>query len=198
MQTKYDDFIGIYTDIYPEGYCEHMIDQFDISVNEGAGSNRQKSENAPRHAKDDMQLFLAERANIFSHFNNDNVVDIFHNGLQNCFDDYTNKFSILKQDNLISHGMKLQRTGPGGGYHIWHCEDGGLASSTRVLVYLLYLNDLDENDGGETEFLYQRKRYRPQKNTMIIWPANFAYAHRGNTVLGNINKYIITGWFYQH
>lgn len=198
MNVNYEDFLGIYENVYPEGYCEHIIDEFEKCVREGAGFNRQQSENALKHNKNDMQLFISERMNIFHNFNNSSVVDIFHKGLQTCFDNYTEQFSILKNDNLISHGIKLQRTSPGGGYHIWHYEDGNIFSSTRVLVYLFYLNELDENEGGETEFLYQRKRIKPQKNTMIIWPANFSYAHRGNTVLGNKNKYIITGWFYQH
>lgn len=198
MKVEYEDFMGIYTDVYPEGYCEHIIHQFDKRIEEGAGSNRQVSENALKHNKDDIQLFLSERYDFFDKFSEHSSVDVFNRGLQSCFDDYTNKFSVLKQDNLISHGMKLQKTSPGGGYHIWHCEDGDVSMSTRVLVYLLYLNDLGEKEGGETEFLYQRKRIRPQKNTMIIWPANFAYAHRGNVVLGNTNKYIVTGWFNQH
>lgn len=198
MYFEYDDFMATYTDLFPEGYCDHMIKEFENRLVEGAGSNRQQSENALKHYKDDMQLFLSEKHNTFDAFNGQSVVDIFHKGLQVCFDHYTDTFSVLKQDNLISHGMKLQKTTPGGGYHIWHCEDGSIHSANRVLVYLLYLNDLDDNAGGETEFLYQRKRIRAKKNTMIIWPANFAYAHRGNTVLGNTNKYIITGWFYQH
>lgn len=198
MNVKYDEFLGIYENVYVDGFCEHVIKEFDHCVNEGAGANRQQTENAPRHTKDDMQIFLSERMNIFQPFNQKSFVDAFQEGLQNCFDDYCNKFSVLKHDNLISHGVKLQRTSPGGGYHIWHCEDTSIFNSTRVLVYLLYLNDLDEGDGGETEFLYQRKRISPKKNTMILWPANFTYAHRGNTVLGNKNKYIITGWFNQH
>lgn len=198
MEVVYDDFIGIYSNLYPEGFCEHLIDEFEKCIKEGAGLNRQQSENALKHTKDDMQLFLSERSFIFDDFQNMNVVNTFNKGLQFCFDNYLEKFSVLKHDNLISHGMKLQKTPPGGGYHIWHYEDVGVDHSVRSLVYLLYLNDLDENDGGETEFLYQRKRFKPQKNTMIIWPANFAYAHRGNMVLGNTNKYIVTGWFHQH
>ena len=167
MKVEYEDFIGIYKNVYPEGFCEHLINEFDKSIREGAGSNRQQSENALKHTKDDMQLFLSERSNIFYNFENMNVIDIFNKGLQACFENYVGKFSVLELDNLISHGIKLQRTSSGGGYHIWHYEDISLHNSTRTLVYLLYLNDLEENDGGETEFLYQRKRYKPQKNTLI-------------------------------
>ena len=92
--------------------------------------------------------------------------------------------------------MKMQRTDSGGGYHIWHSEQSGGKHAERVLVYSLYLNDISETDGGETEFLYQRLRIRPEKNMMVLWPAAFTHAHRGNTVLGDESKYIVTGWFY--
>jgi hypothetical protein len=56
---------------------------------------------------------------------------------------------------------------------------------------MLYLNDVEE--GGETEFLYLKKRIKPQQNRLLIWPAGFTHTHRGNPPLSN-NKYIITGW----
>lgn len=90
----------------------------------------------------------------------------------------------------------MQRTDPGGGYHIWHGEQGNGEQAQRVLVYMLYLNDFDTEDGGETEFLYQRKRIRPQENVMLLWPAAYTHAHRGNMVLGHKSKYVVTGWFY--
>jgi hypothetical protein len=56
---------------------------------------------------------------------------------------------------------------------------------------MLYLNDVE--DGGETEFLYQRMRVKPKQGTLLIWPAGFTHTHRGNPPLSN-NKYVITGW----
>ena len=92
--------------------------------------------------------------------------------------------------------MKMQRTGPGGGYHVWHGEQGPGAHANRVVVYMLYLNSIAPEDGAETEFLYQKKRFSPAENTMVLWPASYTHAHRGNPVLGETHKYIVTGWFY--
>ena len=33
---------------------------------------------------------------------------------------------------------------------------------------MVYLNDVTE--GGETEFLYQKCRFKSEKNTMLVWP----------------------------
>lgn len=195
MNIEYKDFIGIYHDVYPSGFCQHLITEFERLIVSGAGSNRQQSENALRHRKDDMQLDLNIGVHNVNAFDEESSRRLFFNGLQKCFDEYTGKFSVIKDSKIHGTAMKMQRTDPGGGYHIWHGEQGSKEHADRVLVYMLYLNSLDLDDGGETEFLYQRLRIRPRENTMVVWPASFTHAHRGNTVLGSTSKYIITGWF---
>lgn len=190
------DFIEVYSNLYPEGYCEHLISEFERLVVSGAGTNRQDGENAPRHAKDDMQLDMNFGVHNAAPFNERAAKDIFFQGLQGCYDHYATKYSALRDGRIRGTAMKMQRTDPGGGYHVWHGEQGNGDHAERVLVYMLYLNTLEENEGGETEFLYQRKRIRPEANTMLLWPAAFTHAHRGNTVLGDQSKYVVTGWFY--
>ena len=196
MEIQYKDFIGIYSNVYPEGYCEHLISVFETLKENGAGSTRAQSENARRTMKDDYQIFLSLKGQNVEFFEGKSPVDMFFNGLQSCFEDYTNTYAELHNASLSASIMKMQRTDPGGGYHIWHSENLSLNHSNRVLVYLLYLNTLEPEQAGETEFLYQRKRFAPVKNTMLIWPAAYTHTHRGNTVFGDSSKYIVTGWFH--
>lgn len=196
MNAEYKQFIGLYRNVYPDGYCQHLINEFERLVNSGAGSNRQRGEGTPKHNKDDMQLGLNFGVHTASDFNELSATKIFFTGLQRCYDAYAEEFSVLKDGKIVGTHMKMQRTSPGGGYHVWHGEQGNGAHADRVLVYMLYLNALGEQEGGETEFLYQRLRLQPEENTMVIWPATFTHAHRGNTVLGQKAKYIVTGWFY--
>lgn len=196
MKKEYKDFIGIYQDVYPEGYCQHLIKEFERLVEMGAGYTRQQGNYAPKHSKDDMQVEYNIGRQTTASFNDVSVTRIFFDGLQQCYNDYIERFSVLKDAHINGSAMKMQRTDPGGGYHIWHAEQGNRQNSERVLVYMLYLNDLEEQDGGETEFLYQRLRLRPKANTMVVWPAAYTHTHRGNTVLGEKSKYIVTGWFY--
>jgi len=196
MNTDYKHFIGLYQHVYPDGYCQHLINQFDLMASKGAGANRVQSEGAPRHRKNDYQITLSLKGHEVELFNNENTVDVFFNGLQKCYEDYTEKYSVLKDGAIRATVMKMQRTDPGGGYHIWHAEQGRRDHANRVLVYMLYLNTLQPEQAGETEFLYQQERYRPVENTMVLWPAAYTHAHRGNTVFGQQSKYIVTGWFY--
>lgn len=196
MNINYKDFIGIYNDVYPEGYCEHLIDDFETLAVSGAGFNRIQSENAARTVKDDYQIALNLKGHSLSPFERTNVVDIFFDGLQKCYEDYTEQFAVLKDSKIRGSVFKMQRTDPGGGYHVWHGEQGPGEHASRVLVYMLYLNTLEPENAGETEFLYQQRRIIPTKNTMVLWPASYTHAHRGNPVYGQKSKYIVTGWFY--
>ena len=197
MNTEYVEHIALFKDVYPEGYCRHLISEFERLESGGAGSNRQDGEGALRHKKDDHQIFANLRNHDLLPFNNQDCCDLFFDGLQKCYNEYTARYSVLKESgNIRATIMKMQRTSPGGGYHLWHAEQNGGQTSNRVVVYMLYLNSLKPEDGAETEFLYQKKRFNPVENTMVIWPASYTHAHRGNPVLGETHKYIVTGWFY--
>lgn len=193
MKINYTDFIGLYDNVFPDGFCDHVIKEFEKLKTYGAGSNRQMSEGATKTRKDDYHIFLNIENHPLSNFGDRSTLSIFFEGLQKCYDEYTNEYDILKDQNLKCCTVKVQRTDPGSGYHVWHAEQGPDSLSSRCLVYSVYLNDIES--AGETEFLYQRIRVAPKENTLIIWPAAFTHAHRGNVVHGDKSKYIITGWF---
>ena len=95
---------------------------------------------------------------------------------------------------LTSEETKIQKTDPkGGGFHNFHSEVSHYKNIRRVLVWTLYLNDIPEGE-GETEFLLQKIRVRPEKGKMTIFPASFPWQHRGNPVHTK-SKYISTGWW---
>ena len=181
MNAEYKDFIGVFSDVYPEGFCQHLISEFDRNQSLGAGTDRQNGEGVDKHRKDDYQIFSNGKNINFEPFNGKSTIDIFFHGLQNCFEEYGAEFSVIKSVKINCNNMKMQKTSSGGGYHIWHGEQGNGDQAHRGLVYMLYLNSLPTGANGETEFL---------------WPAAFTHAHRGNPVYGDSSKYIVTGWFY--
>lgn len=196
MKIEYKDFIGVFSDVYPDGFCQHLISEFDRNQNLGAGTDRQNGEGASKHIKNDYQIFCNGKNINFEPFQDKNTVDLFFDGLQACFGNYSNEYSAIKDGRINCNNMKMQKTSTGGGYHVWHGEQGSGDDARRGLVYMLYLNSLSPEANGETEFLYQQRRINPVENTMVLWPAAFTHAHRGNPVYGDNHKYIITGWFY--
>ena len=196
MSIEYKDFIGVFSDVYPDGFCEHLITEFNRVQTLGVGTDRQNGEGADKHIKNDYQIFSNGKNIDFEAFEDQKTIDLFFNGLQECFKQYSNEYSVITQTRLNCKNMKMQKTSTGGGYHVWHGEQGNGEEANRSLVYTLYLNDLPLEANGETEFLYQQRRIAPAKNTMVLWPAAFTHAHRGNPVYGDHHKYIVTGWFY--
>ena len=77
MKSEYKEFIGIFQDLYPEGYCQHLINEFERLVENGAGSTRQSSENAKKHDKNDLQLGLNFGAQTPAAFKEQNCVSMF-------------------------------------------------------------------------------------------------------------------------
>lgn len=194
LSERYIDFIGMYENVLPQGFCQHVISEFDKVFEKGLCGTRKKTENTPKHIKDDAFYFLDLCDHeIFNRFHDHTARFVLQDGLQRCFDAYVNQYDILQDMLLQSTAIKIQKTNPGEGYHIWHCEQEN-NERNRCLVWAIYLNDIE--NAGETEFLYQKLRIPPKENTAVIWPASYTHTHRGNVVYGEKSKYIVTGWFY--
>ena len=80
MKTEYKDFIGVFSAVYPEGFCEHLISEFERNLTLGAGTDRQQGEGAYKHRKDDYQIFSNGKNINFEPFNGENTIDVFFNG----------------------------------------------------------------------------------------------------------------------
>lgn len=186
------DFIQVTKQAFTEDFCDSIMEKMDAAFEHGYGHSRQEDQDVHSHVIQDSQLFahqIIESSFCLPPETSQYFNDVFWGAL---YKEYADKFSILKDMSAHTiYGNKLQRTDIGQGYHVWHGEHSSGKESGRVLLYILYLNDVDE--GGETEFLYQHKRIKPEKGTLIIAPAFFTHAHRGNPPISN-SKYIMTGW----
>jgi|TARA_R110000822_G_scaffold310392_1_gene443012 hypothetical protein len=100
---------------------------------------------------------------------------------------YSNRMQVFKLGNVVT-----QKYPKNGAYHKWHTERVGLGSGDRHLVYMTYLNDI--NDDGETEFFYQKLKVKPRKGLTLIWPTDWTHMHRGIPSSTEV-KYISTGWY---
>ena len=79
-----------------------------------------------------------------------------------------------------------------GGYHRPHCEriGSGKTASYRHLAWMTYLNTV--NEGGETYWVHQDKKIKPEKGLTVFWPADWTHVHHGLT--SPEEKMIATGW----
>lgn len=92
--------------------------------------------------------------------------------------------------------LNLQKYPRGrGGYHLWHSEIHPLDTMGetlhRCLLWQLYLDDVEE--GGQTEFYYQRRVIEPRRGRLLIAPAGFTHTHKGH-VPRSSDKHIVASW----
>lgn len=121
--------------------------------------------------------------------------DIYFNELLKVFDCYREKWPACDKYSAFGplERTVVQKYNPGQGFHGWHTErtSGSGLVSRRHLVFMTYLNDV--TDGGETEWLYQNLKVKPEKGLTVIWPADWTFTHRGITSETQ-TKIIVTGW----
>ena len=94
-------------------------------------------------------------------------------------------------DSINIDVAQIQQTRTGGFYR-WHM-DSALNGCSRVLAFIIYLNDMSEEDGGSTDFL--GKSVRPKAGKLLMFPTTWTYLHRGKKV-ENGTKYIFAGFGY--
>jgi len=191
LHGEYEDFIGSYSGIFSTEWCNRIIEQFDYYQDLGAVMCNANDFDDTCASRFDYSIDLSH---ITTYTVEREVSVELNEKLKQCFGEYQSVFGTLNNFSYYSNAQKIQKTPKGGGYHIWHCENSVTTpDSNRAVVWMLYLND--DFEGGETEFLYYKKRVQPERGKLLIWPAAYTHTHRGNMVLEGM-KYVITGWFH--
>ena len=168
--------------------CDNMIKFFE-----------QNSKNIKRGSMDHGEIDFKKKNSFelgcLSDDNREPLVSYKEN-LSEVLELYKDKYEYCSKQQkswaLNEEGYNIQKYPKGGGCPVWHFENNGFRIY-RHLVFMTYLNDVVE-EGGETEFFYQKLKVKPEKGLTLIWPATWEYTHRGN-VCQNQEKYIVTGWY---
>jgi len=181
-----DSFIGgWYID---EKICDNIIDYYNTNTQlhtdglcyEGDGS---KVNTEHKESKD---IFISPDRM-------DNPFYQYRNELQNVLVNYLKVYPHCDSVEAfnIMESYNIQWYPKGGGFKKWHCERTNISSCYRHLVFMTYLNDVD--DGG-TEFYHQNIISPAKKGLTVIWPSDWTHTHRG-VISHTKEKMIVTGWY---
>ena len=187
MDFEIKDYILRQDNVVSEEWCNQIINFFkgvkSVSRSKSLGVSPLKQDNKIYNFLKDMERFKTNLP----------ILRDFNVAIQSGLEKYIERYPMLNEVNrfTLNTDVKIQATQPGEGYHQWHCEQDGLSRSERLLLCMIYLNDVDE--GGETEFLNQHLRIKPKCGRMVICPAFWTHYHRGNPPISGI-KYMINGW----
>jgi Rps23 Pro-64 3,4-dihydroxylase Tpa1-like proline 4-hydroxylase len=89
---------------------------------------------------------------------------------------YCNKYHIPELEFNIIEALKYE---PDEKY-VTHYDNGSKHVASRITSCVIYLND--NYDGGEIEFNNFDIKVKPQKNSMVLFPSNYPYAHTAHIV----------------
>lgn len=194
------EFIYECEDVFPTSFCNRVIEKFEKSDLKITGSANTKG--FPVNAvKKSIDLRI---------YDEPEWVDeekYFHDTIRKAMKNY--ETFLLKMDvdievkNDISKLLmgcyafapQIQRTDPGGYYH-WHQDQPLEPPNWKVFTYIIYLNDVENDSGGTTEFSCG-KIIQPKTGKIVFFPTTWTYYHRGKTLEKGI-KYIATGNLHTH
>ena len=180
---KNPDFIEIYDHALSQKECEILINQFEKSDDQSAGTTsggykpeEKKCTQLSVNLNDQSVISTVVKPHLVSHIKqyNEKYRDYLY---------YTSTWNFYREALLQKYDGKED------GYKVWHCEHNSEKScSKRIMAWMFYLNDAKCG----TEF-YDRPTIKAKRGRCVIWPAFWTHMHRG--VTPNIGlKYIITGW----
>ena len=132
---------------------------------------------------------------VISPFNNDKIIKKYIVELHKVLKEYKKKYSFCDKGQPwwgITENFNIQKYKPQEGFLKYHTERSSLKTSLRHLVFMTYLNNVE--DKGQTEFYYQKLNVQPKKGLTLIWGADWTFTHKG-IASPTQTKYIITGWF---
>tara|TARA_R100001443_G_C3340958_1_gene174445 strand:- start:26 stop:634 length:609 start_codon:yes stop_codon:yes gene_type:complete len=196
---KIKEAIGIFDNVFTEAECKALIYKLEEAV---VNNEAYKGESA---AGSDVEIKKSTDYNIL---NNDKhaelsnlVMDKFNTTLSNVYLDYFPGIEDFNHHRIVNGKtyyplLQIQKYDKGSGhYNTWHVEQEDLNSSTRIFVFILYLNDVEE--GGETGFLIKENgeyvKVKPKTGRLIIHPASWPFIHKGFKPESS-DKYILTTW----
>ena len=205
---EYQDFIGVYKNIIDQKHCDGFIEWVDwCEVNNYTKPSWSPGDNLMMKASEhQLDITGMKRDTILNSpikFHHPEkyietfpiaLADIFWERVNKCLEEYILRYQIQLYTPVYAYGFKLHKVKKGEGYHVYHYEDNSHDGRNRVFAFHTCIKAPEE--GGETEFLHQSKRFKQEVGQTLIWPTGFTHQHRGNPVLEG-EKIYLTGWFHR-
>tara|TARA_R110000744_G_scaffold379869_1_gene499028 strand:+ start:262 stop:861 length:600 start_codon:yes stop_codon:yes gene_type:complete len=184
-----EDFIQTWH--IPEGICDGFLEYFENNEKlhvEGCCIEEGKGGVVVKDAKESTDIPISP-SNMNQPFMDYRIE------LQKCLNQYIKIYPHIDNMNKfdITENYNIQHYPKGGGFKTEHFERDGTFSKSikRCLVFMTYLNDLD--DGG-TKFIYQNRIVKAQKGKTVIFPVDWTHTHVSQ-ISNTKEKTIITGWY---
>jgi prolyl 4-hydroxylase len=176
--SKLSDWIKVYDDAIPDHLVQACLDYFQTSPK---GEHNQEWRRCKEVTTlDSSPLWIPVKEAIAS---------IYHRYREECRNSVLNFANIVEAPNIFCY----HALAPTKNYFNEHADAWSLATSTRQVSIIIYLNDVQE--GGSTTFTTLGVSVAPKRGRILLFPSHFAYLHCGEAPLSE-DKYIIVTWIH--
>jgi predicted 2-oxoglutarate/Fe(II)-dependent dioxygenase YbiX len=111
------------------------------------------------------------------------IKDILDQSIEECLEDYCKTFAV---DGIIPEDWQLVRYGEGQ-HFITHLDEN--YDNPRTVSITMYINN--EYTGGELEYVWFNKIYKPEAGDIVIFPSNYIFSHKVHKVLSGIRYAVV-------
>ena len=184
IELKEGSFIFEFNDSLSKDKCEEIIKRFENS------SDQHYQGRIGQNLKEDTSIKKSTDMVISGKDEWKDIDELLFTSLAKALSRVKKQFEFFNGP-FKDVGYAVQRTKSGEYYH-WHVDSGSHQFSDRQLVAIWYLNDI-EGPGGETEFLNQAVKIKPETGKLILFPPFWTHEHRGVKLQKGV-KYIATTW----
>lgn len=178
-------FISIFDNALDQNKCNKIIFDFE---------NDKENQIDGRVGNHKIKLNVKKSIDINHNFNDKTITSKL---ISSCLHTFINEYKREYPDiNNIppwrcTSSYNIQKYNPRDGFYKTHCEVTDRISSKRVLVWMIYLNTLQ--DGG-TLFPSYKMGINAVQGRLVMWPSYWTHMHKGQ-VSHTETKYIATGWY---
>jgi hypothetical protein len=171
--------IFVFKNAIPDELCDSVIKMFEKSENKFIGKTTSSKGNCEEQDfKNTIELII-----------DGEYMNQLYAILNKCTDKISDKYFYLKQTPMLWSDLQMQKSEKGNGFFKPHVDAIYGRDLVRILAPIFYLNDVKE--GGETSFPMHGIDIKPEKGTIVVFPATWNYWHEGKVPTSN-DKYIIT------
>jgi len=185
------EFIYECENFLPPDICKQLINKFETSEEQQKIVGQVGEGRVNINMKKSVDLILSGTE-----------CDIIRNFLRNAYKYYHTKMCFAMSPPCMPRlvnisGPVIQKTEVGGFYN-WH-TDNDTGNNNRICAIIIYLNDVEESQGGTTDFKFPDRieSIQPKTGKLLMFPSHCTYLHRGS-ILKKGNKYIITSFVLYH
>lgn len=182
MNTKLKEWVKIYDDMLSDEFCNEYASMLHQNMARIVKPNSD-------HRRCDMYEGMDSHKESFERFKG-TIRKIFERYKHEMGNNNLHHLKVLEAPNIIRYKNNdtdgVNRFGD-------HCDTWSMATASRQLSMVLYLNDVEE--GGETHFTDLKLSVKPKKGRVLLFPSFYLYNHTGKAPISN-PKYIIVAWIH--